>query len=161
MPRTDPHPKFPEFARTTFRVRTAHRCIDIRVDRPAGDEGAGPLDSLLKAHGVDEYAFITAYNPDGMLQDDATNRRAQERLRAHLDAIGYQYLPGVGEPDPAPDGSAPWPPEPSFLVLGMSRDAAKRLGREFGQAAVVCGRIGARAQLVSSNQGDIRPHREE
>lgn len=158
MPHNDPHPKFSDFARTTFRVCTGQGCIDIRVDRPAGDAGASPLDSLLKAHGVDEYAFITAYNPDGLLQDDATNRRAQERLRALLDTIGYQYLPGVGEPD----GSAAWPPEPSFMVLGMSRDAAERLGREFGQAAVVCGRIGERAQLVSSNQGDIRrPHHEE
>lgn len=150
------HPKLVEFSRTAFRIQAPSGWIDIKVNRPSNENGAGALDRLLNDRGVREYAFITAYNPDGSLQDDSSNRDAQERLRARLDEMGWEHLPGVGEPAPPLDGSDPWAPEPSFLVLGMNRDTARLLGCEFGQAAVVCGRIGEPAELVSSSQRDIR-----
>ena len=37
---------------------------------------------------------------------------------------------------------AAWPPEPSLLILGMSPDEARSLGRQFGQLAIVVGRRG-------------------
>jgi len=38
------------------------------------------------------------------------------------------------------------------LALGVSRARAERLGREFGQAAVVWGRVGGKAELVWCNR---------
>jgi len=41
-----------------------------------------------------------------------------------------------------------WTPEPSFLVLGVTRKDAVALGRRYGQLAVVCGTLDSRAALV-------------
>ena len=48
----------------------------------------------------------------------------------------------VSQADPA------WPAEASFLILGISREAAVLLGRQFGQNAIVCGMLGQAAELV-------------
>ena len=47
---------------------------------------------------------------------------------------------GVGE-DPA------WPPEASLLILGMRPGQAVKVGRQFGQLAVLVGRTGGPAHL--------------
>jgi len=56
---------------------------------------------------------------------------------------GYTTFPGEGSGD---DGQ--WPPERSLLILGILRDDAIRLGRDFGQRAVVYGEQGGRALLL-------------
>ena len=48
---------------------------------------------------------------------------------------------GVGE-DPK------WQPEESALILGISRGEAVKLGRRFGQLAIVAGRCGRSARLI-------------
>ena len=58
-----------------------------------------------------------------------------------LYAAKLDWLPGEG----IGDDSA----EESLLVLGISRGKAVALGRAFGQLAVVTGRRGGGAQLVS------------
>jgi hypothetical protein len=56
---------------------------------------------------------------------------------------GYTAFPGEGIGD---DGQ--WPPERSLLILGIARDDARRLGREFGQLAIVHGEKGGPAMLL-------------
>lgn len=60
------------------------------------------------------------------------NAAAHARLGAELAAAGYRVVEGAGED---PDGR--WPAEPSYLVLGMDLEAARELGRRYGQNAIV------------------------
>ena len=93
------------------------------------------LDELHRKRGVTTSVVITAYNPFSEMPADAVNCAAQERLLAEIDALGLAWLPASGA-----DPGGRWA-EASLFVLGMSRDEALDLGRQFRQNAVVfCGR---------------------
>jgi hypothetical protein len=103
------------------------------------------LQALLERVGADRWAFITAWNLGSVEQARSENDRRQTELLARLSA--YRVVPGEGVGrDPA------WAPEPSFLVLDIRRSEAIRIGRAFGQLAVVVGRKGSRARLVACAQ---------
>lgn len=93
------------------------------------------LAALHEARHVACSAFITACNPLSRSLDPATNAALQETLARELDALGLAYIEGVGQ-----HPSNHWPGEASFLVLGMTLDAAKALGEKHQQNAIVwCG----------------------
>jgi hypothetical protein len=98
------------------------------------------LDARLAALGLNEYAYLTAWNPGARERPEPENRAAQERLRARL--ARFAVLEGAAEGD---DGS--WS-EPSFLALGIARGEAITIAGEFGQAAIVMGRRGGVPELV-------------
>jgi len=126
---------------TTYRVLGPRSAIDLRIGRRAP-----ALDRLLHALGIREWAFVSACNPASRALPRWRNRIRQTRLhRSLLSLLGQAgvVLPGLGVPD-APD----WRPEPSFLAMPVGRGRARRLGRQFGQHAVVAGRRGRRATLV-------------
>jgi hypothetical protein len=105
------------------------------------------LEALLKRKSVTRWAFITASNPHSKpLPLEVNARRHADLLQAVAD-LELEALPGegIGE-DPA------WTPEQSLLVLGISRGKAERLGRRFGQLAIVVGRLGEPSRLVSTGQ---------
>lgn len=88
-------------------------------------------------------AFITACNPLGQIVEDAVNADRQAGLARELEARNLTFIPGVGQ-----HPSNEWPGEASFLVLGLSLEAAKALGAKYEQNAIVwCGSDGV-AQLV-------------
>lgn len=60
------------------------------------------------------------------------NATAHARLGAELAAAGYRVVEGAGE-----DPEGRWPAERSYLVLGMALEAAKEIGRRYGQNAIV------------------------
>ena len=64
------------------------------------------------------------------------------RLRLDIARHGYQWLPGEGRAR-----SGDWPPEQSFLILGIPVSEARILGRRYGQLAIVVGRLGKKARL--------------
>jgi hypothetical protein len=99
------------------------------------------LDAMLAERGEETWAYLSAWNPGSEPVDDATNRVAHARLLAALQPRAT--LAGESRSD---DGS--WPPEASVLVLGIGREEAIRLGRAFGQAAILVGRRGQEAELV-------------
>jgi nucleotide-binding universal stress UspA family protein len=107
-----------------------------------------PLDELLRVRALEEWAYVTAWNPGGRLADRAANEAAQKRLEAELLATGRPLLRGASLGD-----SGEWPPEPSLLVLGIPRDEAVALARRYGQEAIVAGRRGAPAELVFCEPG--------
>jgi hypothetical protein len=90
------------------------------------------LKDLYSARRADSAAFITAYNPFSHQLSEQENALRQESLKAELIKRGLHFIPGVGE---HPSGD--WPGEPSFLVLGIALEAAKSLGRQFEQNAIV------------------------
>ena len=129
---------FEAFRNTTFVAFGVEGEIPIVVG-----EACAAVDWGLETHSVHEWAFITAFNPDGEALPSQENQSAHARLASELGALGVEVLPGEGRGD-----VGDWPPEPSFLVLGISEAEAAALGRRYGQAAIVVGRRGEEARLL-------------
>lgn len=90
------------------------------------------LATLHRMRGVQTSAFITACNPFSQNIGDATNAERLKEMAAQLQALGHNYLDGMGR-----HPSNRWPGEQSFLVLGLSLQAATMLGAQYGQNAIV------------------------
>jgi hypothetical protein len=90
------------------------------------------LRSRYAAHAISCAVFITAFNPCGRHQTDRANEAAHARLLAALLKLTRLVTEGAGI-----DPTGAWPPEKSFLALGIDEDTAAQLGRTFNQDAVV------------------------
>lgn len=112
-----------------FTIRIGKRCA--------------ALEALLSTRGLAEAAFLTAWNPWSRPTCEADNIAAQTRLESDLAAAGYAVLNGEGIGD-----GGDWPPEPSLLILGITRDCATELSRAYGQNAYVHIRTGHLAELI-------------
>lgn len=73
---------------------------------------------------------LTAWNPGAVRPSEAANRAANERLRAHLVALGLDPVPAVGADPDSPHA------EESWAVVGLDDDEARRIGAAFDQVAV-------------------------
>lgn len=79
--------------------------------------------------------FVTAFNPFSNDVGEAANTVRQVQLAKELNGRHLTFFDGIGK---HPSGK--WPAEPSYFVLGLSLEAAKALGKKYGQNAVVwCG----------------------
>lgn len=128
------------YRRTEYRVAGSGYAFTLHIDQPSAE-----LLACMRQFQVAEVAYLTAWNPRSEPTPAARNEAAQRTLEAEVAARGWRFLYGEGVGlDPA------WPPEPSLLVLGMSLDAARGLGRKYGQHALVYARAdeGAVPQLV-------------
>ena len=101
------------------------------------------LAALQNAHDVNCSAFVTAYNPFSQNCSAEFNAASQEALARELKRLGLTAIEGIGE-----HPSNKWPGEPSYLVLGLSLEAAKALGTQYGQNAIVWSAYDATPQLV-------------
>jgi putative PIN family toxin of toxin-antitoxin system len=110
--------------------------VAIRIGEPNG-----ALDRLIGA--AASAAFLTAANPRSERRGDEENRRLTAALGQVLDRAGYRHLEGEGR-----DPQGAWPPEPSFLVLGIGRGEALALARRFEQNAFVWCAAGEPPALV-------------
>ena len=91
--------------------------------------------NFYKKFKVDQAAFITAYNPFSQFTEAAINAARQAELAKELNQRSLSFFEGAGRP---PTGG--WPAEPSYFVLGLSRETAKKLGKKYNQNAIVwCG----------------------
>lgn len=90
------------------------------------------LAALFAAGGADFGAFLTAYNPRGTWQTDLANEEAHGRLRVRLSQLGVDPVEGFGS-----EAGSDWPPERSWFSVGLGLDAAKDIGAEFDQDAIV------------------------
>lgn len=115
------------YRQAQYRVRGTDGNFDLRIDRPSPD-----LKALYGAMDVGSAAFLTAYNPLGSAHASEANERAQADLTAKLEDAGVTFLHGIGL-DPA----GIWDGEPSVLALNVSLPAARLIGEEFGQNAIV------------------------
>ena len=127
---------------TTYWVETPDEWIPLRVGRTSER-----LDALLAARGVSTWAFLTSDNPGSRRLRPAENESRRRALEAALDPAAILPGLGVGDPPAEPDAE-PWPPERSFLVLGIGREEAMDLARRQGQKAILFGTRGGPAELV-------------
>jgi len=101
------------------------------------------LTALHEAHDAECSAFITACNPFSQSSSDDFNAARQRALADELKQLGFTFIDGIGQ-----HPSNNWPGEASFLVLGLSLEAAKALGTRYGQNAIVWSGADATPQLV-------------
>jgi hypothetical protein len=112
--------------------------LELRIGEPNPD-----LDELLEADGAKTAAYITAANPRGEPGTEAENEMAAAALHESQTAAGLVCYAGEGR-----DPEGRWTPEPSLLVLGISRAQAEAVGRSFEQNAIVFVEKGRAPELV-------------
>ena len=129
-----------------------YRCTKFWVNDPSRrfyivvGEHSPELDRLLTSHRAKEWAYITAHNPGSRRMSAKDNDLRNQRLLTRIERQGYSYLKGEGV-----GGDSDWPPEESYLIIGLSRSDAIRLGSEFGQNAIVAGLKSDTPELVACN----------
>ncbi len=99
-------------------------------------ERSAALDALIRWHGCECAAFITAFNPFSEACSPSQNAQAQALLLQQIAGWGLDWFEGEGR-----DPGGEWPGEPSVLVLGISEAHASEVGRTFGQNALVWCRV--------------------
>ena len=125
------------FLETDYRVHSnAPLTLNIGVANST-------LATLHKSHRVESSAFVTACNPFSQAFDESANADRQAALGRELQQRGLTYIEGIGQ-HPMNE----WPGEPSFLVFGLSREAAKALGDQHEQNAIVWCGLDAVPELV-------------
>jgi len=108
-----------------YRVEALEGPFILRVDVPSPE-----LKALLGLHQAPCAAYVTAYNHEGRLAPQKENQKRQQELEADLNP--WVLFPGAGE-----DPGGKWPPEPSFLVLGIPLEKARELGAKYRQNAIL------------------------
>mmetsp|Transcript_50603 Transcript_50603/g.83894 ORF Transcript_50603/g.83894 Transcript_50603/m.83894 type:complete len:172 (+) Transcript_50603:181-696(+) len=102
------------------------------------------LDMLLSNYSSSTAIFITAWNPYSRKLTRDENDRRNEQLIARVKAIGdFPVFLGEGK---ARNGD--WPPELSYLILGVHTEMANQLADEFGQNAYLTYNLGGPAKIV-------------
>lgn len=101
------------------------------------------LADLYRTHAVNSAAFLTAWNPEGNLQNETANREAFARLQERVTSLSVKVISGFGED---PDGA--WAGEESLLALGLGREIACEIGAEFRQNAIVWAGTNAVPELI-------------
>ena len=91
-----------------------------------------PLATLLHTYGSQSAVYITACNPLSQATPPGENQLANARLYERLFYYSSHVYPGESI-DPAGE----WPTEASYLALDLNPAAARKLGREFSQNAIV------------------------
>ncbi|HET7402517.1 MAG TPA: DUF3293 domain-containing protein, partial [Usitatibacter sp.] len=128
------------YRESTYRFCDDGGIVALRIGVPSA-----ALRALMQSRGVATAAYLTAWNPASEPLPFEVNRERNDRLRAELRSMGYEYLDGEG-------GKDDWLEE-SYLVPGMSLEDAHDLASRHGQAAFVfCERDGV-PRLVVAEQG--------
>jgi hypothetical protein len=130
--------KLRAYRATQYRIGAGDDAIVLRIG-----EHSPPAAALFAVHGVSCGAFITACNPRGTLHSEAANDAAHARLRERLLGLGLAVIEGAGG-EPGSD----WTPERSVMALDLDLDAARAVGCEFDQDAIVWLGADAVPQLV-------------
>ena len=126
------------FRATTYRAYAPNDDLSLRVGH-----GNPSLDALLDRTAHTRWTYLTAFNPGGQMRGEPENIVAQKKLLDVLIKGSWIFYPGETTAD-----DDQWPPEPSFLVLGMTRSDGVALAQKFAQAAILYGQKGSVAQLI-------------
>jgi hypothetical protein len=93
------------------------------------------LAKLYERFKVNCGAFVTACNPFSIDVGEAANIARLVELAKELSLRNLAFIDGVGK---HPSGE--WIAEPSYLVLGLTLEAARTLGKKYDQNALIwCG----------------------
>jgi hypothetical protein len=101
------------------------------------------LAAAHKRHRVDCSTYITACNPFSNRVDDQTNAARHADLGRELSQRSLAFIEGIGQ-----HPVDPWPGEASYLIFGLTLEAAKTLGTRLAQNAIVWTGTDAVPQLI-------------
>ena len=101
------------------------------------------LAAVHKLHRVDCSAYITACNPFSQVLDDKANAERHAALGRELGQRSLASIEGIGQ-----HPSNQWPGEASYLIFGLTLEAAKTLGTRLEQNAIVWAGADAVPQLI-------------
>ncbi|MGZ8984630.1 MAG: DUF3293 domain-containing protein [Methylotenera sp.] len=87
---------------------------------------------LYKASHQKSAAFITAYNPGSQELPNEVNKARNQKLEELIQSMHYDYVHGAGK-CADDDGMG----EASLLILGMDKETASDIGKQFEQNAIV------------------------
>ena len=126
----------------------AYRETEYRVFAEAGFTlrvglASAELLSAHKRHKTQCSAFLTACNPFSQAFDATTNAERQAALAKELKQRSLTFESGIGQHP----GNG-WPGEDSFLVYGLTLEAAKALGTRLEQNAFIWSGADAVPQLI-------------
>ena len=121
------------------------------------------IDTLIKASRLNcsSWTYITAFNPYSEEYSKERNRQQNqyllEELKGHPNKFIIRYGFGASSDYDkrkrlSEQSSITWPPEESFLVIGISREDAMTFGRKYKQNAILFGEKSAPTELVILNQ---------
>jgi hypothetical protein len=116
-----------KYRETEYRVLGDGASFVLELDRPSA-----ALARLFRERRAATAAFISAFNPWSQTTSRTENEAANARFKSLLDERCFEAIDALGS-DGTPDG---WS-EPSYLVLGITREEAERLGCDFRQNAIV------------------------
>ena len=125
------------YRETHYEVHGAEP-FTLRVDEPSPE-----LAAAHRKHRTDCSAYITACNP---LSEDVgaeVNARRHTELGRELARRSLAYTEGIGQ-----HPSNQWPGEPSYLVFGLTLEAARVLGRSLEQNAILWSDADAVPRLI-------------
>jgi len=115
-----------------YRATNYHVFLDGKPFVLRVGQHSDALDSLYQATRTRTAVFITAENPFSLTLSPAENSASQMRLAQQLSSLTEHIFDGAGQGD-----DEVWPPETSFLALGINREQACALGQQFGQNAIL------------------------
>lgn len=130
-------PTVQAYRETDYRV-FAEPDFTLRVGQASAE-----LFAIHKLHKTDCSAFLTACNPYSQAFDAASNAQRQVGLAKELKQRSLAFAPGIGQHP----GNG-WPGEDSFLVYGLTLEAAKALGTRLEQNAFIWSGTDAVPQLI-------------
>lgn len=90
------------------------------------------IEGLFSEKNHQSASCITAFNPASKVCSDEENLSFHEKLIREVESMCVQFLPMLGR---CPRGK--WKNENGLLLLGVSLNQAKELGRKFNQNAIV------------------------
>jgi hypothetical protein len=122
---------------TCYRVLLPEACCDLRIAKILKT-----WSDWLERAGAVTFAILTSDNPASEQLSEADNAVRRTALQADLLALAWRFLPAENRPD-----VADWPVEPGFCVIDIPLAEATRLGRQYGQNAIVFGGCDGRPQL--------------
>jgi Protein of unknown function (DUF3293) len=125
------------YAETEFRV-LGDPAFTLRCDRASPE-----LVKAMHARTVNCATFITAANPYSRRYSDADNAKSLALLKVELASRSLPYVPGLGI---HPSGECPG--EESLLVYGLALEAARTLGAQYQQNAIVWAGANAVPSLI-------------
>ena len=125
------------FRETHYQVHGAEP-FTLQVDEPSA-----ALAAAHKRFRTDCSAFITACNPFSEDVGAESNGQRHADLGLELARRSLAHVEGIGQ-----HPSNGWPGEPSYLVFGLTLEAAKTLGRALRQNAIVWSDADAVPRLI-------------
>jgi hypothetical protein len=125
------------YEQAIYEVYDGQETIQINIG-----QNCPPLDYLIAQSDRPTWALITAANPYSQPLSARENQRRDRRLSKHLKGLQLPLIPAMGK-----DPTGVWTPEPSWLILGITRPQAIAIGRKFEQNAIVYGELNQAAEL--------------